>query len=237
MNVYVTEVNGGWSLYPVAYLPAASTMEAQLTSAQFDSSLFSLATGENFKGVGEEGYEMPVFESLPVQTGGTITLTKPCTEGSVVINGLEESETSTVEAGYYYVNTSGTTTTIKVKVGTGGDFVVGDFVDVNYTTNITDAVEMGVSNDKAAIGSADFIWPLYNGGENTTASQFTGASIMGWVIMHIYRVRVTAMPGFDTSYKTAATNGITVATMDPKYAVGANGNAYKMIYVKNTNNA
>lgn len=32
------------------------------------------------------------------------------------------------------------------------------------------------------------------------------------------RVRVTALPGFDNSYKSAATNGVTFAAIDPKRA-------------------
>lgn len=34
--------------------------------------------------------------------------------------------------------------------------------------------------------------------------------------LHIYRVRVTALPGFNSSYKSAGTFGLTFAAMDPK---------------------
>ena len=42
------------------------------------------------------------------------------------------------------------------------------------------------------------------------------AAVRGILHLHIYRVRVTALPGFSNSYKTSATNGITFAAMDPK---------------------
>ena len=44
-----TEVTGGWSLYPVAYLPGQSTMEMTFESSQFDADLFALATNTEFK--------------------------------------------------------------------------------------------------------------------------------------------------------------------------------------------
>ena len=43
-----TEINAGWSLYPVAYLPGQSTMEISMTSGQFNAELFSMANKVNF---------------------------------------------------------------------------------------------------------------------------------------------------------------------------------------------
>ena len=48
-------------------------------------------------------------------------------------------------------------------------------------------------------------------------------------MMHIYKCRCTAMPGFDTSYKSAVTNGITVSAMDPHRPDGA---IYSMSFVE-----
>ena len=42
------------------------------------------------------------------------------------------------------------------------------------------------------------------------------AAVRGILHLHIYRVRVTALPGFNNSYKGASTNGLTFAAMDPK---------------------
>ena len=42
------------------------------------------------------------------------------------------------------------------------------------------------------------------------------AAVKGWLHMYIPRVRVTALPGFSSSYKQAATTGLTFAAMDPK---------------------
>ena len=42
------------------------------------------------------------------------------------------------------------------------------------------------------------------------------ASVKGWLHLYVPRVRVTALPGFSSSYKTAATSGLSFAAMDPK---------------------
>lgn len=56
-------------------------------------------------------------------------------------------------------------------------------------------------------------WPVYSSGTDCTES-----SIKGWLHLYIPRVRVTALPGFDNSYKSASTNSITFAAIDPKRA-------------------
>lgn len=186
-NVNFTEVNAGWSLFPAAYLPAQSTMEATLTSAEFDSSLFALATGEDFST--NSSFKMPVMDSYAV-ANNSITLTGiTVVTDSVKISGMEETS-STPSTGQFSVATSGSNTTITFA---SGDFSAGDVVEVYYEVTKT-SEDMNVTLDTAAIGKCRMIWPLYNGGENTTASAFTGASIKGYVVCTIYRARVTAMP-------------------------------------------
>ena len=36
-QINYTEINAGWSLYPVAYLPGQSTFEMSITSGKFDA--------------------------------------------------------------------------------------------------------------------------------------------------------------------------------------------------------
>lgn len=194
-QVNFTEINAGWSLYPVAYLPAASSLEMQLTSGQFDSSLFALATGEDFES--DSTYKMPVTEELFVQDA-VVTLGTQETPLDVKINGMTVT-TGSPTTGTYKVTTTGSTTTITFAAG---DFANGDPVEVNYYIAKSNAVSVNVSNDQAAIGEAILKWPVYNGGENVSSTAFNGASIKGYILMRVYRCRVTAMPGFDTSYKS-----------------------------------
>ena len=46
----------------------------------------------------------------------------------------------------------------------------------------------------------------------------TESAIKGWLHLYLPRVRVTALPGFDNSYKSASTNSVTFAAIDPKRA-------------------
>ena len=62
-------------------------------------------------------------------------------------------------------------------------------------------------------GSLYAHWPVYSSGTDCTES-----AIKGWLHLYVPRVRVTALPGFDNSYKSAATNGVTFSAIDPKRA-------------------
>ena len=50
---------------------------------------------------------------------------------------------------------------------------------------------------------------------NTIGSE---AAVKGYVHVHVYRVRVTAMPSIDSSYKQAATHTMTFTAIDPQRA-------------------
>ena len=53
------------------------------------------------------------------------------------------------------------------------------------------------------------------------------AAVKAILHLHIYRCRVTALPGFSNSYKSASTNGLTFAAMNPKRGDKA---MYDLIY-------
>ncbi|MBP5468583.1 MAG: hypothetical protein J6Z11_04990 [Candidatus Riflebacteria bacterium] len=54
-------------------------------------------------------------------------------------------------------------------------------------------------------------YPVYGSGDDCTDS-----SIIGYVLVHVYKCRVTTQPGFDASYKNANTFQFTLAAMDAK---------------------
>ena len=56
------------------------------------------------------------------------------------------------------------------------------------------------------------------------------SSIIGNVIMKVYKARVTAQPGLDGSYKTASTYQFTLSAMDAKRQDEA---TYSIAYIKN----
>ena len=91
---------------------------------------------------------------------------------------------------------------------------VGDTIRVAYRRRVNGASLATVkTNSTTAKGSLYAHWPVYSSGTDCTES-----AIKGWLHLYVPRVRVTALPGFDNSYKSAATNGVTFAAIDPKRA-------------------
>lgn len=131
----------------------------QLTSGQFDSSLFALANGADFEA--DASYKMPVTEKCKVQSN---LITLNCTEqidaADVVINGMDRVTASPAATGKYLVNSADAsgvyTTTISFYAG---DFADGAEVEVTYYLTKSNALSIDVTNDKAAVGEAILVWP------------------------------------------------------------------------------
>lgn len=221
-NVQYTEINAGWSLFPVAYLPGQSTMEISMTSGQFNAELFALANGTEF----EKSTTYKTFTTehlIPDATAHTVTLAHVPTENSVSIAGMDQGTTAADEVvAAEGVEPKNATFAVNEGVITFPASIAKE-VEISYEYVVEEAHVAMIDNATSAIGEAVFKWPVYNSGEDCT-----DASIKGYLIMHVYRCRVTQMPGFDTSYKSAATNSVTWATMDPKRD---DGKAYSIAYV------
>ena len=92
------------------------------------------------------------------------------------------------------------------------DVKVGKVVLVDYQLRVVSASKVPVkTTSTTAKGSLFAHWPLYSDGTNCA-----DAAVKGYLHLYIPRVRVTALPGFSNSYKSASTNGLTFAAMDPK---------------------
>lgn len=347
-----TEINAGWSLYPVAYLPGQSSMEMTFESAQFDADLFALATNTAFKDeivevwgtavipaetknqtefivesnkdltgatfyingyaaavgrattTGAANYvqettvtgnpkELKLYEKLArmltsdtvVQSGKdyflspTDTTAITQTEGAdPAANGWYEKasdatapitvfvpteDTTAVENKAYYkfapsaatgASTAGTmvsgeisetgvhttapfnvnasvmdavTNTYKtrIKLADGDGIEIGDELVVSYVTKEHHDTIL-VDNQQTFVGEAILRWPVYASGDETGQA----GGVKGYVMMHIFKGRCTAMPGFDASYKSNVTNGITISAMDPHRVDGA---IYSISFLEN----
>ena len=206
----------------VAYLPGQSTMEISMTSGQFNADLFALANGTKFDA--DSSYTTYITEHLtPDATAHTVTLSQTPLTNSVSIAGMEEGTTAADET-----PASGNTPATNAKFAVSGTTVtfptsITGEVEISYEYTVSGAKVAQIDNQTSAIGEAVFKWPVYNSGEDCT-----DAAVKGYVIMKVYRCRVTQMPGFDTSYKSAATNQVTWATMDAKRD---DGKSYSIAYV------
>lgn len=187
-------------------------MEVTFASSQFGLDMFEMASATNAV-VGDVGVRASA--RYEVEDGLTLTIPMEVQEGSVYINGLTEGDAAA--AGTYKVEITEATAEAAgstVITFAQGDVAVGDTLRVAYKRR---AVESSVVSDhttsKTVKGELTLTWPVYSAGIDCTES-----TIKGYLHRVFYRVRATAMPGFDSSYKTAATNSITFAAIDPKRA-------------------
>lgn len=144
------EISAGWSMFPVAVLNGTSTFEMQFTTGRFDANLFAMTNAEDFKENNE--YALSTSERYQISPEHTIELKWEPIKGTIQINGLEETDSETVEDGYYKV---------AGKVLTFNDNLEG-YVEVIYDHILQGVQEVRITNRKAAVGSATAIWPVRN---------------------------------------------------------------------------
>lgn len=219
-NANFTEVDAGWSLFPSAYLPGKSTMELQMTSGEFNADLFAMANDTNFV---EKTFAVPHSVEVNVGTAKTAVIKTPVSiKNSVVISGMASGEAA-AEGVYVIAETSEGTGDEKYVTTLTFDSALGDIEVTYYVEETANVIE--ISNDTAAMGELICKWPVYANGQETKT-----AGVKGYVLEKIFKCRVTQMPGFDTNYKSAATNSVTFATMDARRA---DGKVYSIAYVEN----
>lgn len=220
-QVNYTEINAGWSLYPVAYLPGQSTFEMSITSGRFDAELFVMTNATNF--AENDAYQVPFTEELIPDGAYEVELAHTPIAGTVSIAGMEETAQTPTDGGAvgkptFAVAKNGDITKIKFAAG-----VVSNTVVVSYFYAAT-AKEANIDNRSSAMGEAVMVYPVYGNGDDCTDS-----SIIGKVYVRVYKCRVTAQPGFDASYKSANTFQFTLAAMDAKRPDEA---TYSIAYIK-----
>lgn len=198
-NIETTDINAGWSLFPVAVLPGSSTFEMNFTVAKFDAGLFALANAvtEDKTFVENAEYVMSVGERYDI-ANKKVVLDRQAIDGSIYIAGMEEGTDFTAAS-------SGGRTTI-----TFTETPSVAFVDVVYDYTQT-AYETVITNKESAIGECVCMWPVYGSGDECTES-----AIIGYWVVRVFRARVTQQPGMNTSYKSAATFEFNLQALDAK---------------------
>ena len=148
-----------------------------------------------------------------VETGPKIKIPYEVQKSSVRIDGFEETDSEATTGKFTVEITSGVGPSTTVTFAEG-DVKEGDTLRVAYRRRVNGASVATVrTNSTTAKGSLYAHWPVYSSGTDCTES-----SVKGYLHLYIPRVRVTALPGFDNSYKSAATNGVTFSAIDPKRA-------------------
>ena len=208
----VLTVNGGQGNYPQAFIDTDKSLEFTYTSSQFTLDIFQVGSASQVKEADVGTLETKMYE---VETGQKIALPFEVQTGSVKIRGMKAGET--LAEGIFTVKVTAATTeaagTTEITFNEG-DVALGDTVRVSYKRRVNGAYVLSMAtNSTTAKGALYAHYPVYSSGTDCTES-----SVKGYLHVYIPRVRATALPGFDNSYKSAATNGITFAAIDPKRA-------------------
>lgn len=186
-------ITGGQGNFPLAYIDTDSTLEFQFESAQFKLDIFEMANGTK-----QVDGDFGVFESgrYEVADGLKIELPFEIKEGSANIRGLEEA--SAAAEGKFSVAITPATAEVAGKAVitfNQGDVTVGQTIRVGYQRRAVGAAKVPVkTTSTTAKGELYARWPLYSDGTNCA-----DAAIKGMLHLHIFRVRVTALPGMSNS--------------------------------------
>lgn len=205
-------ITGGQGSYPLAYIDTDKTLEFTFASSQFSLDMFQMANATNIVDGDFGTLETKRYE---VENGLKITIPYECQANSVKIRGLEEAVA--VAAGKFKVTITAATAEADGKTEitlNDGDATVGDTIRVSYRRRVVGAQKMTVTTKATTAKGALYAhWPVYSSGTDCTES-----AVKGWLHLYLPRCRVTALPGFDNSYKSASTNSVTFAAIDPKRA-------------------
>ena len=207
-------ITGGQGQYPIGFIDTDRGLECSFTNAMFDGDMFEVANAG--MAVDGDSYTLET-KKYSVVTGSMIELPFEVDVNSIYIRGLTLTTGETLDAGKFSaaVNTpaegEAKTTTLTLN---STDASVGDEVVVSYKRRIASAHDIVVNtNTASAKGEVWMHWPVYSSGTDCTE-----AAIKGWIHVHVYRVRVTALPAIDSSYKQAATHAMTFTALDPQRA-------------------
>lgn len=200
-------ITGGQGAFPLAVIDTDKTLELAYESAKFTPEIFAMANASATRTEDAVICEAALFE---VETGNTINIPHVVKGDMTRIKGLEYTADAVAE-GKFKVETAEGATTITFAEG---DVAVGDTVLVTFYRVVSDAVVVDVkTNSTTAKGSVWAHYPIYSDGADCTT-----AALLGALHIHIYRARVSALPGFSNNYKSASTNGLTFAALDPRRA-------------------
>lgn len=204
-------INGGQSRFPLAIIDTTSALEFTFASSEFSLDMFAMANATNIAD-GDAAYDTLESKLYEVKAN-KVEIPVKITAGTVKINGMDLAAGDTTDAtGKFAVKAEGSKVTVTFFAG---DFADGDTVRIAYRRVIGDKANVMTvkTTSTTAKGALYAHWPVYGAGTDCTES-----AIKGWLHLYVPRVRVTALPGFDNSYKSAATHGVTFTALDPKRA-------------------
>lgn len=208
-NSETIEITGGQGNFPLAVLDTTKTLEFTFESSEFTLDMFAMANDVKTE---TKDYTVLTSGRFEVAADHTVELPEDCdTTETIYINGFEKDDAAAT--GKYAVTDAADGNPAKITFDEG-DVNEGDTIRIAYKRKIEDANVVSVlTNSHTAKGSLTAVWPVYSSGTDCTES-----AVKANLYVHIPLARITALPGFDSSYKTAGTQGLTFTSLDPKRA-------------------
>lgn len=170
-----------------------------------------------------KSYKYEEAKTFVVDASHQIKIPYTCDKSDIYIPSMKQGEAAA--QGVYTVEAAegveaGTILTFDDSVKADNDVLVF------FAHEVEDCYNLNVETVQAtARGEVLMTWPLL-----ASATDEALSSVKGHLQISIPLARITALPGFDTSYKTAATNAITFSAMD---AGRADGSWYNIHYIPN----
>lgn len=216
------EINAGWSKYPIALIQSGAALEASFTSAKFSMALFEMAHNEASTTASDIARPKTIRVDVTGDAGSFTDAKADVTK--VYINGLTlvGAEVTPLTTGKFHATLAQSTVSLAFYAD---DVADGTTIDVTYYTKLEAGTQLTIPTEGAsARGELTFTYPVYSSGIDCE-----DASLLGELVIVIYKARVTTAPGFDSSYKSASTNQVTVTAMDPRRQDGA---MYDMFFIE-----
>lgn len=217
----VLEITGGWSQYPLAYIDTTKVLELAFTSAEFSLDMFEMANAVALQAATE-----PILKSALLEVGAGLVVTVPekyatTPELNVFVNGFTMvASPATAESGDITVASATDNTTLTFYAG---DVAVGDTILVSYMHTPVNGQALYVPTSSGSARGELFVhYPVYSSGKDCT-----DASIKGYLTLNLYRVRVTELPGLDSSYKSETNPGMKFSAIEPGRA---DGRMFALVY-------
>ena len=211
----VITITGGQGRSPLAYIDSDYTSEITFSSSLFTLEMFAMANATPITEADYGTLESGLYE---ITTGLVATLPFEVKSGSVKVlspRGLVED--TTAAAGKYSVAiTASAAATAGQTVVTfyTGDVTLGDTVRIAYKRRVVSGSRMAVTTEATtAKGTLYAHYPVYSSGSDCSTS-----NLKGWLHLCMARCRATALPGFNSSYKSAQAPSVTFSAMDAKRA-------------------
>ena len=208
-------ITGGQGRSPLAFIDSDMTSEITFDSSLFTLDMFAMA---NAAAITEGDFGTLESGLYTVDSNLKVTLPFEVKSGSVkILRPAGLAEDTTLAAGKFTVTitaaAAATAGSTAVAFNTG-DVAVGDEVRVAYIRRVVDASKVSVTTESTtAKGSLYAHWPVYSSGNDCSQANRKG-------ILHfcMKRCRATALPGFNSSYKSAGVNSVSFSAMDAKRA-------------------